>query len=66
MDEKEAAAYIKLQENVQELIVSSVYGELLANPHGMLANHIKMLLQQTIKDEMKQYRVVRMGQTATY
>jgi hypothetical protein len=65
-EKQQTEAYIKLQDNVQKLVISAVYDELVANPYGMLANHIRMILQSTINDEMKQYRITRTGQTAQY
>lgn len=63
-EKQQAEAYIKLSENVRELIIDTVRNELLTNPNGILAGQLKMLIQQTTNDEMKQYRITRIGQTA--
>ena len=71
MDEKDqAAAYLKLQDDVRQLIVDTVVQELQAQPYGVLsltlqtlaANHAKTIMDR----EIQNYRIVYRGSTANY
>ena len=73
MEEQEkdqAAAYIKLHEDVRKLILDTVVQELQEQPYGMLsslvqttaAHHAKSIVDR----EIQNYRIVYRGGTASY
>ena len=67
-----AAAYMKLQDDVKTLILSTVMEELGRNPWGSLASQIRVLAtdvarnnaREIIDREIQNYRVVYKGTTA--
>lgn len=65
-EQQAAAAYIKLQENVKDLILSVVYKELSSNPFGMFSMYLKGFVSNTINDDLKTIRVGKAGQTIPY
>ncbi len=73
MDEKDqAAAYLKLQDDVKTLILDTVMEEIAKNPWGSLATHIRNIAvdatrnnaRETIDREIQNYRIVYKGTTA--
>lgn len=75
MDEKDqAAAYLKLQDDVKALILEAVEQELRTNPWGTFASYIRQIAvdvtrneSRTIMDrEIQNYRIVYKGTTANY
>lgn len=66
----QAAAYIKLHEDVKQLILGTVLEELRMNPYGMMANELGRIAgnyARNIMDrEIQNYRVVYKGNTANY
>ena len=65
-EELHAAAYIKLQENVEQMVVDAIKNELSDQPFGVLAQKIRWIIKEELNQEIKQYRVTRVGQTASY
>jgi hypothetical protein len=67
-----AAAYMKLQDDVKTLILSTVMEELGRNPWGSLASQIRVLATDVVRNnsreiidrEIQNYRVVYKGTTA--
>ena len=65
-----AAAYMKLQLDVRQLILDTVITELQANPYGVLsmtlqnvaANHARTIMDR----EIQNYRIMYRGSTANY
>ena len=63
-EKDQAAAYLKLQDNVHALIVAAIYGELVGNPTGMLPNLLRIKIEERVQEEMRNYRVTKIGHTA--
>ncbi len=64
-EEKQAAeAYLKLHENVRQLIVDEIKAELSRDPYGELAARIRGIASDQTNKDLKDYRIVRIGQTA--
>lgn len=61
---EQAAAYLKLQENVSDLIVKTVTHELITNPSGALAMQLSYITRHNMQDELKLYRVTKIGCSA--
>lgn len=70
-DEKnQAAAFVKLHEDVRALVVRAVIEELASNPYGTLTSMLKTLVSQEVsmhlQTQMQNYRIVQRGTTASY
>ena len=65
-EKDQAAVYLKLQENVQALVLNVITNELITNPMGTLAQQIAYIARHTIQNEMKQYRITKAGDYAQY
>lgn len=66
----QAAAYLKLHEDVRHLILTTVVEELQRNQYGALSSLIQTIAAghaKTIIDrEIQNYRIVYRGNTASY
>jgi hypothetical protein len=66
----QAAAYLKLHEDVRHLILTTVVEELRMNPYGMLAAEVGRIASNyskgVIDREIQNYRIVYKGNTASY
>jgi hypothetical protein len=73
-DPNNAAAYMKLQDDVKTLILETVEKELRTNPWGMFATHIRNIAvdvtrnnsREIIDREIQNYRIVYKGTMANY
>lgn len=69
-EENQAAAFVKLHEDVRALVVKAVIEELAANPYGALSGMLKTLVSQEmslhLQTQMQSYRIVQRGTTASY
>ena len=69
-EKNQAAAYIKLQDDVKELILGTVVRELQTNPYGVLSMLIQSISANNAKTiidrEVQNYRIVYRGNTASY
>ena len=73
-DEDQAAAYLKLQDDVKQLILETVEQEIKTNPWGMFASQVRQIAvdvtrneARTIMDrEIQNYRIVYRGTHANY
>ena len=63
-DEEQALAYIKLQENVKDLVLQVITNDLITNHVGSLRSQMEYMIRTTIQDELKQYRIVKVGFSA--
>jgi hypothetical protein len=61
-----AAAYVKLHENVEKLILDIVQAEIKVNFYGAFGGQLKTFIQTIINEEMRNFRVGRVGQTLPY
>lgn len=64
--EQAALAFVKLQDDVQELIVKAVTNELITNPSGTLAMQLSYITRHIMQEDMRQYRIVKAGEYAQY
>jgi len=64
-EQRAAEAYLKLHENVREVVLSHVLQEVKNHPHSELASAIRWHIAMTLQEELKNFRVTRVGQTAT-
>jgi hypothetical protein len=69
-EENQAAAFVKLHEDVRALVVKAVIEELAMNPFGALSGMLKTLVSQEmpahLQTHMQNYRIVQRGNTASY
>lgn len=69
-EKNNAAAYVKLHEDVKQLILTTVVEELQRNQYGTLSSLIQTIAAghaKTIIDrEIQNYRIVYRGNTASY
>lgn len=49
-----AMTYLRMEKDVKELIIDTVYKELKDNPYGTLAMYVKSLVQMDAKNIMRQ------------
>ena len=59
-----ADAYLKLHEDVKRLILETVVQEIRQNPWGELANTLRGVTANQMREEMHNYRIVMKGDTA--
>lgn len=64
-DQDQAAAYVKLHEDVHNLILNTIYVELSQKPHGLLANYVKHIVNEQIRTEIQSYRMTYKGCVAS-
>lgn len=62
--EQQALAFVKLQDDVQELVVKAITNELITNPSGALAMQVGYIIRHTMQEEMRQYRMTKIGFSA--
>ena len=66
----QAAAYIKLHEDVKSLILATVLEELRMNPYGQVASQVGQIAANYAKSivdrEIQNYRIVYKGTSASY
>ena len=65
-EEEQAAAYLKLHDNVNGLIIKAITNELITNPSGTLAMQIGYIAKHNMQEDLRQYRVVKVGTIANY
>ena len=64
--EQQSLAFVKLQEDVQKLILNVVVNDLITNHTGVLRAQIEFMVKAVIQQEMQQFRVTKVGYSATY
>lgn len=72
-EQEQAAAYIKLQDDVKQLIMDTVMME-LTNPSSQMFSYVSYLIDKKIREEfqmhmqnqIQNYRIVQRGTTAPW
>lgn len=65
-EQRAAEAYLKLHENVREVVLSHVLQEVKNHPHSELASAIRWHIAMVLDNELKNFRVARVGNTVSY
>ena len=63
-EKQQAAAFLKLQEDVKQLVLDAVTQELQYSPYGPFATAVRNIINVQMTNELHNYRIVMKGNTA--